>query len=239
MNAGLNWAKIFVKSIAINFDEAWDAAWKVTNGLRLWCVDRETNGIVHLGGEYTWGNCEKVGLIVERLIESGYLPADGNYGEDDTGEGVIAQVTWVTDGMPWFEQHILKKFPEARVILDAYHLLQRVASFAAEAWGRGKKKSLEFNRQAYVAALGVPRLHKEKAKKRKGHRKHRRAATVVRLRELETTRFRLTTTNAWPISSGTSRTTPTGLITRALFKRAAKSVRVLWNRSTVLVARSD
>jgi hypothetical protein len=83
-------------------DETWDSRWKMTNGLRLWCVDRDTGEHIHLGGEFTWGDCKHVTNIFKELIRAGILPADGDF-----KEGVKAQYVWLSDGAPWFEERLV------------------------------------------------------------------------------------------------------------------------------------
>ena len=61
--------------------ESCSAQWKMANGLWPWCVDGETNEIVHRGGALTWGDCHKVDGMVRRLIGSGHLPVDGDNGD--------------------------------------------------------------------------------------------------------------------------------------------------------------
>jgi hypothetical protein len=107
-------------------DETWDAKWKMANGLRLWCVDRDTGEHIHLGGEFTWGDCKHVTSIFEELIATGILPADGDY-----QGGVKAQYVWLSDGAPWFEERLVPLFGESViVILDVYHVLERAAAYA-------------------------------------------------------------------------------------------------------------
>lgn len=68
-------------------DDTWNAEWKAVNGIRVWCVDRRTGEIIHLGGEFTWGDCE---VVTERFFDlrrTGILPKDGDY-----GDGVRAQL---------------------------------------------------------------------------------------------------------------------------------------------------
>jgi hypothetical protein len=98
----------------------------MANGVRLWCEDAETGQIIHLGGEFTWGDCEEVGGIFKDLIARGILAADGDYGDD-----VVAQLVWLSDGMPWFKDHILLLLSDVVVILDVYHLLQAFAALGA------------------------------------------------------------------------------------------------------------
>lgn len=175
-------------------DDSWTAAWKMANGLRLWCVDRRTGQIIHLGGQYTWGDCNEVESILRELIKSGHLPADGDY-----GDGVVARIAWITDGMPWFEQHILKLFPGALVILDAFHALDHLGKFAAAVWGKGHSKARRFYKQARNALFGTKRVRRAKPKARKGHHKRPRSVTIARKRSLEARRSRKETTDAKPL----------------------------------------
>ena len=41
--------------------DTWELPWKMVNGIRVWCEDAKTGQVVHLGGEFTWGNCREVG----------------------------------------------------------------------------------------------------------------------------------------------------------------------------------
>jgi hypothetical protein len=148
-------------------DETWNAEWKMANGIRLWCEDRKTGRVIHLGGEFTWGDCHEVGRVFRELIDGGILPADGNY-----GEGVRAQLVWVSDAMRWFDDHILKLFPYAVVILDIFHLLRWFAVCAGMAFKAGSKEA----RQMYAWAakvLGFEPRTERSANLRKGHKKHR------------------------------------------------------------------
>jgi len=87
-------------------DDTWATQWKMTNGIRLWCEDRKTGQIIHIGGEFTWGDCHAVHGIFKDLIARGILPSDGDY-----GDSVQAQLVWLSDGMPWFNDHILEVDP--------------------------------------------------------------------------------------------------------------------------------
>jgi len=175
-------------------DDTWNAAWKMANGLRLWCIDRRTGAIIHLGGEYTWGDCNEVERIVRRLIDSGHLPADGNY-----GDGVMARIAWITDGMAWFNDHILVLFPGAIVILDAYHALDNLGKLAATVWGKGHEKARRFYDQARNALFGTRRMHKHKPKVRKGHTKRSKSTKMAQKLGRESCRNRKPTTNAEPL----------------------------------------
>lgn len=50
----------------------------MTNGVRFWCEDKATGQVIHLSGEFTWGDCHEVRLIFEDLITRGILPPDGS-----------------------------------------------------------------------------------------------------------------------------------------------------------------
>lgn len=158
-------------------DDTWEAVWKMANGIRLWCEDRDTGRLIHLGGEYTWGDCNAVREALQWLIEQGLVPADGKYGED-----VFAQLVWISDGMPWFETYLLPLFPDAVVILDAYHLLDRVAKLGALFFRKGSKKMRSwYNRIAPYIHGQQPQDSKSRsraAKKRKGI-PHRPTATAL------------------------------------------------------------
>lgn len=143
-------------------DESWDARWKMANGLRLWCVDRQSGRIIHLGGEYTWGDCNRVGEIVDWLIRKGYIPADGDY-----GEGVVATVALPTDGMPWFEDHVISKFTAAVPILDTYHAVLHLKAYANERFGKDTKAAKEFCHKAKWLLFGRPRDKKGPSRKRR------------------------------------------------------------------------
>lgn len=147
-------------------DQTWDWNWKMTNGIRIWCEDRETGRLIHLGGEYTWGDCEKVGEIFEALDEMGVLPFDGDY-----GEGVEALYVWLSDGMPWFEDHILPKFSRMIPILDIQHALRWIAKFGASVWGENSDETNELYSRARKLLCGHDEERSSKNKRRKGHTK--------------------------------------------------------------------
>ena len=115
-------------------DDTWTAAWKSLNGLRLWAIDRHSGATIHLGGEYTWGDCHEVERLVQTLVEDGILPVDGDY-----GDGLVAELVVITDGLPWIEQYVVDTVPWAHAVLDLYHALQRLSRFAAKLFGAGSK----------------------------------------------------------------------------------------------------
>ena len=135
-------------------DDTWAAQWKMANGLRVWCVDRRNGAIIHLGGEFTWGDCHYVAEIIDWLVATGHLPADGDY-----GEGVVASITVLTDGMPWIEDHLASKFSCPVVILDAFHAMEHLKGYADARFGKGSKQAREFYDQCVRLLLG-PRSDK-------------------------------------------------------------------------------
>ena len=157
-------------------DETWEAAWKMANGLRLWCIDRRTGAVIHLGGEYTWGDCHEVRSIFERLRASGHLPAGGDY-----GEGVVAAISVVLDGLEWLRDHVLALFDDATAILDAQHARKHLRDYAAALWGRGTRRANAFLDKAYKVMLGRHRHpRKPKQRARKGHKKQPAHLTQAR-----------------------------------------------------------
>ncbi len=145
------------------FDETWDAAWKMANGLRLWCVNRRNGAIIHLGGEFTWGDCHQVAEIIDWLIDSGHLPADGNY-----GEGLVASVTVLTDGMPWIEDHVVSKFIAPVAILDAYHAMEHLQDYANVLFGKGSEAARRFYEACIRLLLGKRPRKRSKLRKKGG-----------------------------------------------------------------------
>jgi hypothetical protein len=156
-------------------DETWEAAWKSYNGLRLWIVDRDSGETIHLGGEFTWGDCRAVGRIVETLIADGFLPVGGDY-----GEGVCAEVVVITDGLPWIEDYVLAKLPWAHPILDLMHALGHLSSFASKCFGAGTKAAKAFVRRVARHLIQAPRARTTVPVPRKGHRKSPRTSSRSR-----------------------------------------------------------
>jgi hypothetical protein len=149
-------------------DDTWTPEWKAINGIRVWSIDRRTGEIIHIGGEFTWGDCAEV---TERFIElrrRGILPHDGDY-----GDGVRAQLVLVTDGPRWIEDRIYPLFPDAVVVLDAYHLLERLGDVADAVYGAGSPRAKQFQTELAIA-MGLRERRPREPKKRRGHRKQRR-----------------------------------------------------------------
>jgi hypothetical protein len=149
-------------------DDTWAGKWKMANGIRLWCEDNKTGEVIHIGGEFTWGDCHEVSEIFQDLIARGVLPESGDY-----GDGVHAQLVWLSDGMPWFKDHILPLFEDIVVILDVYHLLQAFAAFIALCVKPKSKAARRFINRATELTVGAKPRAKKKAPRRRGHRKNR------------------------------------------------------------------
>ena len=159
-------------------DETFEASWKMMNGIRMWCVDAASGGIIHLGGEYTWGNCEEVRACFEQIVME-YIP---------TGE-TAPQVVFLTDGMEWLRTWVGPVLPQDTLfILDFYHAMEHLAKYARGRFGTNKRKRESWYRRKRRALLGK-RVRKSKTQStRKGHKKKprsewgkRRAAGVVHL----------------------------------------------------------
>jgi hypothetical protein len=149
-------------------DETWNPKWKMTNGIRVWCVDRKTRRIHHLGGEFTWGDCRHVAARFEGLQKAGILPKDGDY-----GEGLHAQVALLTDGLGWIADHVLSLFPAAKLVLDPYHVIEQVADTAKQIYpGKSGKKAVKALTAAARRAIGM-RSKRTRTKLRKGPNKKR------------------------------------------------------------------
>lgn len=155
-------------------DDTWSPKWKMTNGIRLWCIDKKSDAIIHLGGEYTWGDCMDVRARFERLQGSGHLPKDGDY-----GGGVVAAVALVTDGLDWIAEHILPLFPTAELILDPYHVVQQVADGASKLYPgtKGKRKVAGILARARRAIGMRPRRERTKYRKGPNRTRYKRTGT--------------------------------------------------------------
>ena len=164
----LLYASTDAHNLRVYVDETWDAQWKSANGIRLWCKDRETGETIHLGGEYTWGNCETVADVFRWLRDTKRLPVDGRF-----DCGVDYQLVIIADGAPWIRERILPLFPHAVPILDLYHVLEHVAEYAGARHGAGSSGAKRLYRRAQTLLLGQ-RRKKKQATTRKGHTKRRR-----------------------------------------------------------------
>ena len=102
-------------------EDTWQAKYRNVHAIRMWYTDKRTGRGVTLGGEFLVGSYEVVMAAFEDLITEGILPANGDY-----GDGVVAQLVFVADGMPWFKDHIVPKFSDLVTVLDNRHLLKRI-----------------------------------------------------------------------------------------------------------------
>ena len=152
-------------------DDTWQAAWKNVNGIRLWCIDKDTGAIIHLGGEYTTGDCHVVQDGFRWLADIGVLPAGGDY-----GNGVIAQYLVVTDGAPWLVGRVADELDGALVVLDAWHAMEYLAAHAAALYEKGKRAAKRLYKRMAEALFGRKPSRRRRQKKRRGHRKRRTGA---------------------------------------------------------------
>lgn len=155
--------------------ETWRADWKMVNGIRVWCVDDRTGALVHLGGEYVRGDCHDVTTRFAELRASGHLPQGGDY-----GEGVVAVLVLVTDGLDWIRHHVVPLFGDAVHVLDPYHVVEQVADTAAKLFPRAPAQAKRLVKDAR-RALGI-RDRRERTHFRKGPRKRRHRTRHVPFR---------------------------------------------------------
>lgn len=148
-------------------DETWRADWKMTNGIRVWCIDGGTGELIHLGGEYMNGDCHAVAARFAALRESGHLPKAGDF-----GEGVVATIALVTDGLDWIGRHVAPLFPDAVHVLDPYHVVEQVSDTAAKLFPKAPKRARMLVKRARKA-IGMrdrrTRTHYRKGPRRKLH----------------------------------------------------------------------
>lgn len=149
-------------------DESWGARWKMVNGIRVWCVDDATGSVIHVGGEFTCGRAEAIAKRLRQLIKSGYLPKDGDMGDD-----LRVQYVFVADGMPWIEEQLASQLPGAVRVLDAYHVLERLAEFARTCCRRTLMGKPNFLRAAKQMLLGERPPKARRLTSRAGRRKDR------------------------------------------------------------------
>lgn len=145
-------------------DESFKPAWKMVNGIRMWCVHKDTGDVIHLGGEYTWGDCRAVAAAFERVVAT-LIP---------TGDAA-PQTVFIADGMPWIRDHVVPVLPEDTVlVLDFFHVLEHLAEHARVRFGANSKAGKDWYRKARAALLGKRDYQRKKQMKRKGHKKGQR-----------------------------------------------------------------
>jgi hypothetical protein len=135
----------------------WDSGYQMWNGIRVWCIDRHTGQIIHLGGDFANDDCRGVAARFVALQTGGQLPANGDY-----GDGVVAQIVFPSDGAWWIVDHVLPLFVDAIAVLDVYHVLEKVTEFALNAYPRSKRLRRRLFQQA-LRALGMPPRRKREA----------------------------------------------------------------------------
>ena len=141
-------------------DDSYDAPWKMINGIRMWCVDKTNGQIVHLGGEYTWGDCREVATRF-RAVVAEYVP---------TGDEA-PQVVMITDGMEWIRTHVFPQMPSDTVfILDFYHAIEHVAAYARARFGAGTKAAKAWYAKVRTQLYGKRGYRRSKRQKRRGPR---------------------------------------------------------------------
>lgn len=146
-------------------DDSYDTSWKMINGIRMWCVDRKSGQIVHLGGEYTWGDCREVAARFRTLVAE-LVPTDE----------ATPQVVLLTDGMEWIRTHVFPEMPADTVfILDFYHAIEHVAQYARDRFGAGTKKAKAWYAKIRRQLYGKRGYTRSKRSKRRGPRKEQTA----------------------------------------------------------------
>lgn len=144
-------------------DDSWKAEGKMLNGIRFWCIDRKTGQTIHIGGEYTWGDCREVALRMGVLIKH-LVPIDA----------AAPQMVLVVDGMPWIRDHVHPMLPKGTTfILDFYHLAQHLEAYAAARFGAGSDGARAWVRRAVTDLTGKRPYRTKVHDKRRGHRKRK------------------------------------------------------------------
>lgn len=149
-------------------DDTCNAPWKMINGVRVWCIDAKTGRIIHLGGDYTWGDADTLEELFRDLRDEGWLPADGRLGD------LEVQVVVPLDGQDWLRDRWKPYLPkDTQFILDFYHVLQNVAAFLSALYGVGSKKAKRALTRVFRILAGRRRPPRRTRKKRGGTRKRR------------------------------------------------------------------
>ena len=147
----------------------WAAQWKMTNGIRLWCEDAATGKIIHLGGEFTWGDCHAVAVRFKELIAAGILPNG-----DAAWKDLDPQTVFASDGSEWLVDHIVPLLADVVVILDPYHLIDWFAEFTKMVFGTGTADSRGFHARLRVVLFGKqPAEQPRPVRTRRGHKRQR------------------------------------------------------------------
>ena len=112
-----------------------------------------------------------MGAIFADLIQLGIIPGDADY-----GDGVVAQYVWLSDGMPWFDDHVLPLLEPASAIriLDVYHVLERLRTYVRKVCGKAKTKAGKLAKKVTNLVLGKCRRRSSSSSRRGGPRPKRR-----------------------------------------------------------------
>jgi hypothetical protein len=154
-------------------DKTWAAKWKMVNGIRLWCKDRDTDETIHLGGEFTTGDSSEVVRRLHDLDRAGILPFDGDY-----GGGLVARICVVTDGLDWIADQVVPLYKNALASLDPYHVVEHVSDAARAALPKARATQVIKDARK---ALGIRdrrgRTHYRKGPRRVLHKVRRSGLT--------------------------------------------------------------
>jgi len=148
----------------------WDLQWKMVNGIRVWCEDAQSGAVIHLGGEFTWGDCHVVEARIRELVKAGILPNN-----DPEWTSLDAQMVFVSDGSAWLVDHLVPHLAGVIVILDLYHLIDWFTQFSKIVFTPGSQASRKFHNELQDLLFKKRRRKKQKtSRQRRGHRKQRR-----------------------------------------------------------------
>ena len=155
-------------------DDSFSAPWKMVNGMRMWCVDQESGQIIHLGGEYTWGDCQEVAARFRSLVAD-YVP--------DGADAPL--VVLLTDGMEWIRTWVFPEMPEGTLfILDFYHATEHIAEYARSRFGIGTKAAKAWYSRVRKALFGKRGYQRAPQTTRRGHRKKKKRGEGSRKRTI-------------------------------------------------------
>lgn len=151
-------------------DDSTLGLWRMSNGTRIWCVDRFTNEAIHIGGEYTWNDCHAVVAALTELDRLSILPKDGDY-----GEGCRATICVVSDGSSWIRDRFQAWFSAPVAVLDVWHLVERLIQDGKTMLGAESPAMRRFSAAVSEAVFGSQcgRTTKE-PKPRKGRKNRKR-----------------------------------------------------------------
>jgi hypothetical protein len=130
----------------------------------MWGVDSTNGQVIHLGGEYTCGECQEGAQRFSALIKE-YVP---------TGPDAV-QVVLPTDGMEWIRTWVFPQIPDGTVfIVDFYHAIAHTAEVARTRFGTGAKAAKARYSRVRTALFGTGGYTRRTQKTREDHRKSKR-----------------------------------------------------------------